>query len=169
MLNRMVWMGEIGQEFNVDIIRDLRSQLTVFVGHELVPSFYWQLVDPDFSLLEIGVDRESGRLTKISVPLYNGPIGVREGHLRQEDKKGLPCFNVNLWPRPSASMKDAFLENIGRIRIDVIDSEWWFITLFDDPRVFSSRSGNSLWFGFNGRNELVQLAVNTKDARTTIG
>ncbi len=43
-------------------------------------NLYWQLVDPVFSLLELGFEHPSGRLVKCAVPLFNGEVEDQQTH-----------------------------------------------------------------------------------------
>jgi hypothetical protein len=54
---------------------------------------YWHLVDPIFSLLELGFEMSSRRLTHISIPVFKGPISTKK-YILPACTRGDPLFNM---------------------------------------------------------------------------
>jgi hypothetical protein len=80
---------------------------------------YWHLVDSAFSLLELGFEWSSKRLTHISIPLYKGAINQTEDVLPQSDP-GEPVFDL-IGLGFSVDFKDPVSEVIkceGRIQLN---------------------------------------------------
>lgn len=82
---------------------------------------YWHLVDPTFSLLELGFERSSGRLTHISMPLFKGEIGEAD-YVIPDCTQGEPVFELDF------ALQDAK-------RTDVVKAE---------GRIALNRSGKDL-------------------------
>jgi hypothetical protein len=158
--NRLVCVGTTSTVPSIDITLDLRTHLTIWVGGGLTPSVYWQLADPDFSLLEIGLERTTGGATKLAIPLYRGELGRGDAVQAPPDVEGIPTFDVAAWPPIARSTAGDFKEVFGRIRIDVGPDRWWTITLFDDEIVSQVGVPDLLSYSFNGRNELCRFSVN---------
>ena len=157
--NRLVWVGTSSTVPSIDVTLDLRTHLTVWFGG-LTPSVYWQLADPDFSLLEIGLERTSGRTTKVTVPLYRGGLGRRDAVHEGPNVEGIPEFDVRAWQPVARSTAGDFKEVSGRIRIDVERDGWWTITMFDEAVVHHVGVRDLLSYGLNSRKELCQFSVN---------
>jgi len=168
--NRLVWIGTSSTVPSIEMTLDLRTHLTVWVGGELTPSVYWQLADPDFSLVEIGLERTTGRLTKLAVPLYRGELGQWDGVQPVPDVEGLPQFDIGGWqPVAPRSTAGDFKELFGRIRIDVGPDRWWTITMFDDEIVRHVGVPDLLSYSFNVRNELCRFSVNVAGSHASPG
>jgi hypothetical protein len=166
---RLVWVGTSSTVPSIDMTLDLRTHLTIWVGGGLTPSVYWQLADPDFSLLEIGLERTSGRATKLAIPLYRGELGRNDAVQAPPEVEGIPAFNVGAWQPMARSTAGDFKEVFGRIRIDVGPDRWWTITLFDDEVVHHVGVRDLLCCGFNNRKELSQFSVNVARSHSSPG
>ena len=59
-------------------------------------NLYWQLVDPVFSLLELGFEHPSGRLVKCAVPFFDGRLRISRRTLSLESLRGLHSL---IWGR----------------------------------------------------------------------
>lgn len=81
---------------------------------------YWRLIDPEYSLLEIGVDSASGELRSLTVPLYNGDIDVRASVAGKpvSSTLGTPVFSTTHWPSDWRETRHRFVDVPGRIRLD---------------------------------------------------
>jgi hypothetical protein len=167
--NRLVWVGTASTVPSIEMTLDLRTQLTVWVGGELTPSVYWQLADPDFSLVEIGLERTTGRLTKLAVPLYRGELGRQDARQAAPNVEGVPQFDIAEWQPVARSTAGDFKEVFGRIRIDVGPDGWWTITMFDDEIVHHVGVPDLLSYSFNVRNELCGFSVNVARSHSSPG
>ena len=167
--NRLVWVGTSSTVPSIDMTLDLRTHLTIWVGGELTPSVYWQLADPDFSVLEIGLERTTGRATKLAIPLYRGELGRRDAAQAPPDVEGMPAFDVGAWQPVARSTAGDFKEVFGRIRIDVDRDGWWTITMFDDEVVHHVGVPGLLSCGLNSRKELSRFSVNVARSHSSPG
>lgn len=65
------------------------------------PPLYWRLLDPEHSLLEIGIDRRIGVLLSLTLTFYYGEL-IEHKHNGQIDSVerilGIPSFALGLWP-----------------------------------------------------------------------
>jgi len=82
-------------------------------------NLYWQFVDPDFSLLELGFEWPSGRLTHCAIPLFNGEVEDCQTETLPNAPPGTPFFDLSPWAvqvsNPAA--RGNHLEQPGRIRL----------------------------------------------------
>jgi hypothetical protein len=63
------------EQFTAEVVAERKGYITVRIGkNPRALNLYWQLVDPTFSLLELGFEWPSGRLVHCSVPLFNGEV-----------------------------------------------------------------------------------------------
>jgi hypothetical protein len=163
--SRLTWKETDPSAPEIETTLDLRTHLTVWIGRRLTPSVYWQLSDPEFSVLEIGLDRSTGRPSKVAVPLYRGELGRLEADHVSPDIEGLPLFDIGPWqPLPRSTAGD-FKGISGRIRIDVSRDGWWTITMFDDEVVHHVGVPDLLSYGLNSRRELCRLSANVARSR----
>ena len=58
---------------------------------------YWQLVDPKFSLIELGFEQSTGRLDHCSVPLFQGSTVRHSSKLAVLGRPGTPFFDTSEW------------------------------------------------------------------------
>ena len=159
-MKRLIWVGSSKKLPAIHVYIELRCLITILIGDRVVPSVYWQLTDPDFSLLEIGLERETGLIRKISVALYRGIIGTCENPPSQLEEHGIPIFDLTGSRAIVGSTVCDYEEAFGRIRVDQSPNGWQAITLFDEPRVFQLTVPDLLRFGFNERKELCEFSVN---------
>jgi hypothetical protein len=82
-------------------------------------NLYWQFVDPNFSLLELGFEWPSGRLTHCAVPLFNGEVEDCHSETLPNAPPATPFFDPSPWAvqvsNPAA--RGNHLEQPGRIRL----------------------------------------------------
>ena len=166
--NRLVWVATSPVP-SIDITLDLRTSLTVWVGGQLTPSVYWQLADADFSLLEIGLEKTTGRATKLAIPLYRGELTPGDPVRGTVGVQGIPAFDIGSWQPLARSTAGEFKELSGRIRIDVGRDGWWTVTMFDDEVVHHVGSPDLISFGLNSRKELTRFSVNVTRSHSTPG
>jgi|SRR6185312_14195656 len=121
---------------------------------------YWHLVDPAFSLLELGFEWGSNRLTHISVPLYKGVIGDTKEVLPQHEK-GEPTFDVPSlgFSGESKGAAPEVIKQEGRIQLDRSGPDL-HIRLGSGSirRVFSCQDQLIYGFGDSGELELISLS-----------
>ena len=97
------------------------SYITVRMSKSIhAPNVYWQLVDPEFSLLELGFDASCGRLVSCSVPLFNGEVRKYDSPLGSVGLPGTPIFEMAPWTSRAAAEDDrgTVLKSPGRIQLD---------------------------------------------------
>jgi hypothetical protein len=139
------WKGYI----TVDIARNPRAT-----------NVYWQLVDPVFSLLELGFEHPSGRLMNCAVPLFNGEVEDREIQSLPQATQGTPFFDLAPWlvnvSNPAARANH--LEQSGRIRLTKKHGGLSIICK-DSPTLRSVLYGEKLICEFGEGDELVALTL----------
>ncbi len=121
---------------------------------------YWQLVDPVFSLLELGFEHPTGRLVKCAVPLFNGEVEDQQTQARPRAVAGTPLFDLRPW-RVDVSNPAAHgnhLEQPGRIRL-LKGQRGLTIVGKDGPPLKSVAYGGSLVCDFGEADELLALTL----------
>lgn len=92
------------------------------------PPFYWRLVAPRFSLVELGVDRRDGRFVSLTVTLYRGELhelSRADAPPPGGDESGLPRFDLDPWAAALDPHRDAYdraseiLDTPGRCRLEL--------------------------------------------------
>jgi hypothetical protein len=121
---------------------------------------YWQLVDPVFSLLELGFEWPSGRLTHCAVPLFNGDVEDRQTESLQHAVQGTPLFDLSHWTVNSdnPAARSNHLEQSGRIRL-MKKENGLSIICKDSPALRSVAYGGNLVCDFGEGDELVALSL----------
>jgi hypothetical protein len=123
-------------------------------------NLYWQLVDPVFSLLELGFEHPSGRLVHCAVPLFNGDVEDRRMESFPNAVQGTPLFDLSCWTvnpdNPAAHSNH--LEQPGRIRL-VKKENGLSIICKDRPTLRSVLYGEKLICEFGEGDELVALSL----------
>jgi hypothetical protein len=121
---------------------------------------YWHLVDPLFSLLELGFEWPSGRLFDCSVPLFNGE--VEDGGMGPplEPTKGTPFFDLSEWSVDEGDRcaRGNFLKQSGRLRV-LRGMNAVSIVVKQSPRRRSLVCGESLICDFDKDDELCALTL----------
>jgi hypothetical protein len=109
------------EQYRPEIIVESKGYITVRVGKsQEATHVYWQLVDPEFSLLQLGFEWPSGRLVHCSVPLFNGDVETIEGDPANEGVAGTPFFDLSRWPvrvTEGKKVSGDVIEESGRIRL----------------------------------------------------
>jgi hypothetical protein len=139
------WKGYI----TVDIARNPRAT-----------NVYWQLVDPVFSLLELGFEHPSGRLVKCAVPLFNGEVEDQQTQPLPQATVGTPFFDLSPWSVDAANpaARGNHLEQSGRIRL-LKKQNGLSIICKDGPTLRSVLYGEKLICEFGEGDELVALTL----------
>jgi hypothetical protein len=138
-----------------------KGYITVAVARNpRATNVYWQLVDPTFSLLELGFEYPSGRLVKCAVPLFNGKVEDQQTHPLPSATAGTPFFDLESWSvdvsNPAA--RGNHLEQPGRIRL-VKKQRGLTIICRDSQRLRSVAYGESLVCDFGEADELLALTL----------
>jgi hypothetical protein len=144
-----------------DITVESKSYIMARIGWDFrTKTVYWQLVDPDYSLLELGFEWPTGRLVDCSVPLFNGDIENAGREPAPKVEHGAPLFDLSLWPSeaPKPGARDNYLKQAGRISL-VRTSEGVLIACQDEPRLRSIVYGEKLLCHFGQDDELVGLTL----------
>ena len=85
--------------YQPEIVVESKGYITVRIGKSLKATHvYWQLVDPVFSLLQLGFEWPSGRLVHCSVPLFKGDVETLETDPGLGGTVGTPFFDLSKWP-----------------------------------------------------------------------
>jgi hypothetical protein len=146
------------------------SYITVRVSKSVHdPNVYWQLVDPTFSLLELGFDARSGRLVSCSVPLFNGNVGEHDEALGHAGLPGTPIFEMKPWTSlvGAGEIPRGVLKTAGRIRLDrYSDALVINISAEATSTVVVSGGNFACCFGSEGRLQSISLFKPEPD-RTT--
>lgn len=109
------------EHFTAEIVVERKGYITARIGknpHAL--NLYWKLVDPTFSLLELGFEWPSGRLVHCSVPLFNGEVEEAKAVSSSNRVLATPFFDLSLWPpnvSESKGNRSHHIEQAGRIRL----------------------------------------------------
>jgi hypothetical protein len=139
------WKGYI----TVDVARNPRAT-----------NVYWQLVDPVFSVLELGFEHPSGRLVNCAVPLFNGNVEDRGMESLPSATPGTPYFDLSPWTvnTTDPAARSNHLEQPGRIRL-LKKHDRLSIICRDSPALRSVAYGGKLVFDFGEEDELVALSL----------
>jgi hypothetical protein len=123
--------------------------------------FYWRMIDPEFSLLEIGVDSITGQLRSLTVPLYNGKLATIENVLTEsmpEILSGTPIFNKVHWDADLGEVRNRVSDVPGKIRLDLSNEELR-IVIEDEAIKRAVLVNNRIICDFNESAELVRLRI----------
>ena len=123
-------------------------------------NLYWQLVDPVFSLLEVGFEWPSGRLISFAVPLFKGEMEDQQTQPLPQATVGTPFFDLSPWSvdagNPAA--RGNHLKQSGRIRL-LKKQNGLSIICKDGPALRSVAYGGNLVCDFGGGDELMALGL----------
>ena len=107
--------------YKTQVSVESKAYITVRIGKSQTATHaYWQLVDPNFSLLQLGFEWPSGRLVHCSVPLFNGQVEMVQNDARFETVVGAPFFDISMWPlyiTEGKGVSGNVIEELGRIRL----------------------------------------------------
>jgi hypothetical protein len=137
------------------------SYITVRIDYSVHQSnVYWQLVDPAFSLLELGFDANTGRLTSGSIPLFNGVVSQHDSTLALHGAKGTPVFNMEPWKtEPISRMTPRpVIKTPGRIQLNQY-SDALVITIAPGTSKTIVMSGENLGYCFAADGQLQSLCL----------
>lgn len=132
---------------------------------------YWRLDDPEFNLIEIGVDRDSGMLVSISAVFYKGllyPLGKIKVAHSNKNAVGIPGFALDLWEdvfkpgRDPLDIKAEFYDVPGRCRFELGEKELR-VVLFSDAIRYHITSSDNLVCELNEARELCAVMVTGLD------
>jgi hypothetical protein len=117
-----------------------KGYITVDMGRNpRANNLYWQLVDPVFSLLELGFERPSGRLINCAVPLFKGEIEDCQTQILPNGTAGTPFFDLSPWPvdlPESGGNRGHHIKQAGRIRL--LKSDGLLSIVIKDSHPFQS-------------------------------
>lgn len=119
---------------------------------------YWQLVDPAFSLVEVGMDATSGQLVEFAVVNYNGTVESAEPRGTVRTLYGMPCFDLSAWSTPTPGFNPHFAQCPGRCSI-ALGLEGIYVGLFADTIDFEVMMENNVGCAFNANGELVSVRI----------
>lgn len=138
-----------------EITVESRSYIQVRVDksvHDL--NLYWQLVDPEFSLLELGFNPD-GRMVSLSIPLFNGNVGRHDTRFSRASSHGTPIFELKPWRVGTeiGQSQETILKTLGRIEIDRYRNAL-VITVTSEAIASAVLSGGNLLSCFDAKNRL---------------
>lgn len=125
-----------------------------------VSRYYWRLVDPRFSLVEIGIDRVTGRLLSLCVPLFNGTVqDLSYAHPPVGDRVA-PVFDLASWKEvaSSASGVAPTVDLPGRCRLEV-GSSCIRVELFDEVTEHWAWPADNVAVELNAVSELIAVRI----------
>jgi hypothetical protein len=149
------------KHYSAQIVVESKGYITVDMGRNpRATNLYWQIVDPQFSLLELGFEYPSGRLVKCAVPLFNGEIESRISESLPHASPGTPFFDLSPWSvdvnNPAA--RGNHLEQRGRIRL-LRKHQGLSIVWSDSPVRRLLAYGTNLICSFSEEEDLVELSL----------
>ena len=158
-------IGNVPSGLPVQRLVDPYVPLKLSAGYSVAdPPLYWRLVDPQFSLVEIGINRWDGRFVSFTVAHYNGelhPLGIPSGTVSTETLAVLPAYSLESWAgfrsdRDVGDIKGEFHDIQGRCRLE-LGNDSLRVVLFPDPIVLRVDTRGEVVFEFNASNELCAL------------
>lgn len=147
--------GRYSPEINVEG----KGYVTVDIARNpQATNLYWQLVDPAFSLLELGFEWPSGRLVNCAVPLFKGEVEDDQSQTVRQGIAGTPFFDLAPWPLQVSDreVRGNHLRHPGRIRLLKGQNALSIICQNGSP-FHSITYGGKLVCDFGMNNEIVAL------------
>ena len=135
------------------------AYITVRINKSLKErNVYWHLVDPRFSLLELGFEWSTGRLTAINVPLFKGAVG--EAMAMPDSVRGEPLFDLKELGFASAIQELApqVIKTSGRISLHQSGQDL-DIVLHESPLARALNSCDRLIYGLNAQDRLCLIRL----------
>lgn len=124
-------------------------------------SVYWELIDPDFSLLLLGFDARTGCLVECTVPQYKGVIAQAEGPPPwPEPIASSPAFDLSPWQDLLKRNKtgNRVVATAGRISL-VQYSPWLVIGIVESPAERATISADRLVCCFSSDGSLCRIGL----------
>jgi len=134
--------------------------ITVRIGKSIrAKHVYWHLVEPSFSLLELGFEVSSRRLTAISVPVFKGRIGTTH-HVLPTYTGGDPLFDMKemVLNLERNDVVPDVLKSPGRISLTQ-SGEDIDILLADTQIARAICCNHKITYGFNGDKRLCLIRL----------
>lgn len=150
-----------GDMYEAKVNVEWKGYITVDIGRNpRSTNLYWQLVDPVFSLLELGFEYPSGRLVKCAVLLFNGDVEERQTESLPNAIQGTPLFDLSHWTvnPDNPAVRSNHLEQQGRIRL-LKKQNGLSIVCKDSPRLRSVTYGGNVVCDFGEGDELVAVSL----------
>lgn len=147
-------------QYSPEVTVEGKGYMTVDIGRNpMSVNLYWQLVDPVFSLLEMGFEYPSGRLMSCAVPLFKGEVEQSETQ-PVATVSGTPLFDVSSWPLSISGreVRGNHIKQEGRIRLAKFADGVSIITQNTTP-FRSIAYGRALLCSFDERDELSALHI----------
>jgi len=149
------------EHYEATVVVEKKSYITAKIAWDAgATSLYWQLVDPEFSLLELGFEWPSGRLVKCAVPLFNGEVEDKQSESLPSATPGTPFFDLSLWTVDTTdpAARGNHLDEPGRIRL-VKKNGGLSIICMDSFPVSSVVYAEKLICDFGPRGELIAITL----------
>jgi hypothetical protein len=166
--HRKTLPDDFGAERRIDRYVHLDLNVGLPFGTILTPPpLYWSLVDPKFSLVEIPIDRRTGRLVGVTIPLYNGSLYSIEQNgesVSSREIRGVPVIDLEPWSpalqfgRDPYENAEDFYNVPGRCRIEV-NADVLHVVLFPEPIRYRVLTQSSVLWEFNESEELCALRL----------
>jgi hypothetical protein len=139
--------------------------LDVTIGDTSLPSppLYWRVDEPKCNLVEIGIDRSSGRMVSFTVVLYNDvffPTNTDQYLPSGNRQSGVPLFNLDPWHTTDSTSHPSldYYDVRGKIRLE-LDESRLRINLFDDIIAYRIELSEDTACEFNHQQELCAFSV----------
>jgi|SRR5215831_941153 len=149
------------EHYEAKIVVESKGYITVDIGRNpRATNLYWQIVDTQFSLLELGFEYPSGRLVNCAVPLFNGEVENCVAEPLSHGPLGTPFFDLSPWSVDTSNpaARGNHLEQPGRIRI-LRRQGGISIVCRDIPVRRSLTYGANLICGFGSEEDLVDISL----------
>jgi len=149
------------EQYRPDISVQGKGYITICVArNSRATNVYWQLVDPDFSLLELGFEWPSGRLINCAVSLFNGEVEDCQNQTPPQGNPGTPMFDLSPWPLQVSEreVRGSHIKQPGRIRL-LKKHKGVSIVCQEGFPLRSVEYGGKLVCDFGGGNELLALSL----------
>ncbi len=147
---------------------DYSLALSVEIGAAVTgATSYWRQMDPEFSLVEIGLDEEEGSLLSVTVPLYNGLLYPYVPDSAQVSGRGLPIFDAP-GPGSGAGAGANLFDVPGRCRLE-LGAGLLRLALLEGDVATLIEVGDGLQAEFDARSQLIGFRLTGLTARELTG
>jgi hypothetical protein len=127
------------------------------------PPLYWNVVDPKWNLIEVGIDRSSGELVSIILTFYRGALASMNMDRLPEppDKEiGIPKFDLKMWnePKDLYDIRSEIEEFPARCHLQLLNKTLR-IEISPETVAYLVEVSETLVAEFNHNNELIGVVM----------
>jgi hypothetical protein len=152
--------------YTVDLHTDGQTCVSARIDYTHKPSpLYWFFQDDQFNeVLQIGVDRNNGRVVSFTALNYQQeifPICSDYESDPEKDSIGVPVFDLDLWgsaDKYEHEIKHTYYVYPGRFRLECGEGRLC-VVMFSDQISYSIRTKDMLKFSFNKKAELCSVTA----------